>query len=118
MSKSKLHADVSQLGEFGRGIVASDRQVSGRRPEILPQSKNVHVPASQVTHAGHDLVPLFAHTENDAGFGQSLRGHPTSSAEEVKRAIIAPTGTGQAVEPLTGFEVVIEDVGLGFENDG
>src|SRR5262245_46830349 len=99
MSKSKLHADVSQLGEFGRGIVASDRQVSGGGPEVLAQRQDIHVSASQVPHAGHDLVPLFAHAENDAGFGQSLRGHPTSSAEEAKRAIIAPTGTGQAVEP-------------------
>ena len=51
------------------------------------------------------------------GLGQRLGVHPSRVGQQPERAVVAPARPGQAVEPLGGLEIVVEDVRPGVHHD-
>ena len=59
------------------------------------------------------LVPLLAEADHDAGFGEDLRVELLHALQQPHRMEVARAGTHRDVKRGHGFEVVVEDVGLG-----
>ena len=117
MREPHREPEVAQLGEFVRRVVARHRQVAVGRAEVLAERQDVHVAPAEVPHADQHLVPLLAHAEDDAALGERVRDHPAGVGEQRQGAVVPPARARQAVQPLGGLEVVIEDVGPGVQHD-
>ena len=65
MREAQLAAALGELGELVGVVVARDRQVLGRRAQVLAERQDVDVGGAQVAHGGEQLVPLLAQPEDD-----------------------------------------------------
>lgn len=101
--------------EFFRGDPAVYRRVFCCRLEILAQGENVDASISKVLKGFAELVRLFANAQHQAGFGgESSFG---SMAEDFEGLFVSGGFANGFLEAFDGFQVVIEDVGLGSQND-
>ena len=107
----------TELRELLGRVVARDRQVLGRRPQVLAEGQDVDVRLAQVAHRLEQLVALFAQTEDDAGLGQQARRRAARPPEELQRALVAAAVARELVEARHRLGVVVEDVRRGVDHD-
>ena len=62
VAKAQRHRLGPQLGEFGRGDVALDRQMVARGAQVLPQRQDVALDRAQVAQHLEQFVVALAQT--------------------------------------------------------
>ena len=114
LRKADATCRAAQLLEFFRRQVTHDRQVFGRRTEILPKGQEITAGIEQVSQRVEQLGACFAQPEHQAALGFDRRVELFDAAKQFERpAIDALAAPHLAIEPRHGLGVVVENFGRG-----
>jgi hypothetical protein len=102
--------------ELLRRHEAVDRGMFAGRLQILADGDEIHVGRAHVVHHLGDLVARLAQPHHDPGLGEDRRIELLGPLQQAQRMEIARAGTDLEIEPRHGLEVVVEDIGPGFNN--
>ena len=87
------------------------------RLQILPDGEEVDIGRAQVVHHLQHFVPLFAQPQHDAGLGEHRRIELLHALQQPQRMEIARARPHGEILRRHGFEIVVEHVGLGGDDD-
>src|SRR5690606_4946747 len=111
------------LGDCGVGFeflgrhVFFDLVVLAGGLQVLADGEEIDVRHAQIVHQLEHFVARFAKAHHDAGLGEHLRVELFYALKQADRVEIAGAGTDREVFRRHGFEIVVEDVGLGGDDD-
>src|ERR687892_168380 len=86
-------AHLGQLGELVGVIVAGDRQVLRRRPQVLAQREDRHADLDEIAQRRHQLVALLAQAQDDSRLERQARSDRPRVTKQVEHALVAPAVT-------------------------
>ena len=108
------------LGELVGVVVALERQVLDRRPQVLADREDVAVDRAQRLERLGQLVAGLAQADHQAALGVDLvavlRGVDLGPLEDAQRPVPAGALADRLLEPPHGLEVVVEDVRPGLHH--
>ena len=117
MRESHLVSQALEFVELQLRNVADDRQMIGRRPQILADREDVDLVRSQIAHHLFRFVGFLAQPEHQPGFGRHRRAQAFGMLQHVERPFVARAYTHLPVQPRYSFDVVIQHVRLGIHYD-
>jgi len=114
-AEAERKAELFPMLEFlGRGP-AGDGKVLRRGLEVLADREDVGLVGRDIADRLFDLLLRFTEAEHDAGFGDEAAA--LGVAKDGAGALVAGLDADGFLEAFDGLEVVVEDVGLGVEDD-
>ena len=120
MAEAFLHGDLLVVLEGVGMDVADHREMLRAGAQVLTEGEDGDAVLKEVVHGLEELVFFFAEAEHEAALGgdfaAELDGHFLGAFQDVEAARIHGAAAHERGEALHGFEVVIEDVGLGLEH--
>lgn len=105
-------------GELGGRGVAKDGEVFGGGAEILSDGGDGDVVVAEVGEDVDDLLVGFAESDHETGLGGDIGAEGMGAGEHFEGAFVAGADADLFIEAGNGFDVVVEDVGGGVEDDG
>jgi len=112
-----LFAHALPFGKLFGQNPARHRRVMLGRTEILTQREDVDGCFAQILHRLADLIAPLTHPEDDSGLCQHAGVHPLRGAQQRDAAPVARTRTRPRMHPLDCLEIVVQDLGLRFDNE-
>ncbi len=114
-AETDREAEFFPFAEFFRRDPAVDGEVLRSRLEVLAESEDVDVVFAEFEEGFAEFFLGFADAEHEAGFGDEAAAFRV--AEDGDGAIPAGLDADLLLEASNGFDIVIQDVGFGVEND-
>ena len=97
-------------------VVAPDRQVRGRWPQILADGQDVASDAAEVGQGVNQLGPRFAKTHHETRFRGDAGLTVAGTVQQAERTVVAATRSGSAILAANRLEVVVQYVRSRREN--
>ena len=110
---AERQGELAQRVELRGRVVAADRQVLRRGPQVLADREDVGPGAADGPHRLLELGPLLAEADHHAALGEQPR--VLRAAQQLERAREARARARLPVEARHGLDVVVEDVGTGVD---
>src|SRR5919109_4122669 len=97
------------------GDVSVDRNVLGRRAEILTKRENVDVHVAELAHRRQHFLCRFAHSQDDSGFRGNVRRVRLHVAKDMHYARVPSARATALVKSRHRLGIVIVDLGARIE---
>lgn len=118
--------DVEEAQAFGKGLkvlkgsgrdVLVDTEVVRGRLKVLAEREKVDMSGAKITHGLHEFLFSFTEAEHDGRLGVDSRVEFLDGFEDTKGLVVSGAGIPYpGGKGASGFDVVVEDVGMGMDN--
>jgi hypothetical protein len=116
--EAHFFGDGAVFLKFLRGDVFDDGQMISGGLKVLAEGEDVAVGGAKILHGGVEFDFGFAEAKHDSGFCEhAIGGAGFDFGENGQGSIVGGAGTDVGGEAANGFEVVVENFGLGFDHD-